>query len=240
MSRAPVPEAPTVALVVAGGGAPPPSVAALAAPGVFVVAADSGVDRALALGVVPHVVVGDLDSATAQGLAAVTDAGGTIEAHPADKDATDLELALQCAADSGATEIVVVGGAVGRLDHTLAAAAVLCAPHLASRRVTAHFGEARLWVVRPSQTTELHGNPGQFVSLLPMGAPATGVRTIGLRFALDGGVLEPHSARGVSNELTDTHATVTCDTGVLLAVMPGPSSVHHHRNPEVDPDHRQS
>ena len=54
--------APRTAIVVLGGVAPAPGFLTDAEAGAFVVAADSGAAHALALGLVPDVVVGDLDS----------------------------------------------------------------------------------------------------------------------------------------------------------------------------------
>jgi hypothetical protein len=115
------------AVVLAGGDLP----AAEALAGVItdrfadgatlVVAADSGLDHALALGLHVDVVVGDLDSASAEGQAAARAAGSEFETHPTDKDATDLELALLSARDRGARRVTVVGGGGGRHDHLLAA-----------------------------------------------------------------------------------------------------------------------
>jgi thiamine pyrophosphokinase len=68
--------------------------------------------------------------------------------------------------------------------------------------------------------TELWGRPGSLVTLLPLGGPVGGVRTSGLRWALTGDRLDPGSTRGVSNELTGPVATVSVDSGVLLAVQP--------------------
>src|SRR5688572_27553768 len=65
--------------------------------GTRVVAADSGVDHALALGLDVDLVVGDFDSASPQALERAAAEGATVERHPAAKDATDLELALDAA-----------------------------------------------------------------------------------------------------------------------------------------------
>src|ERR687891_406355 len=50
------------------------------------------------------------------------EAGAGIERHPAAKDATDLDLALNAALARRPRRIVVVTGAGDRLDHTLAVA----------------------------------------------------------------------------------------------------------------------
>src|SRR3954452_4486494 len=59
-----------------------------------IVAADSGVDHALAAGLPVDHVVGDLDSASERAVADAEAAGATVHRHPADKDATDIELAI--------------------------------------------------------------------------------------------------------------------------------------------------
>ena len=92
------------ALVIAGGDAPAPLDATLAsAP--LVVAADSGVGHALALGLTVDLVIGDLDSAVPDDVARAAAAGARVHRFPADKDATDLELALDAARTFGATSV---------------------------------------------------------------------------------------------------------------------------------------
>ena len=101
------------ALVFAGGDGPAAAALADLDPDAFVVAADSGLDHALALGVRVHLVVGDLDSVTESGLRTATAAGAVVEQHPPDKDATDLELAISAARDHGARRVTVFGGGGG-------------------------------------------------------------------------------------------------------------------------------
>jgi thiamine pyrophosphokinase len=183
----------------------------------LVIAADSGVHHARALGLHVDLVVGDLDSVDARELDAVVEAGATVERHPVDKDATDLELALHAAVDRGAERIVVLGAGGGRFDHFLANVLVLASPAFAGARVEALVGAARVVVVHDKAVVD--GEPGDLLTLLPVGGPAEGVRTTGLRFALDGERLDAGTTRGVSNELTGNQATITVDGGVLLVVQ---------------------
>ena len=62
-----------------------------------VIAADSGLHLAGPLGLTVACVVGDLDSADPAAVDAAVAAGATVERHPVDKDATDLELAIDAA-----------------------------------------------------------------------------------------------------------------------------------------------
>jgi thiamine pyrophosphokinase len=209
-----------VALVFAGGDRPPPSALANLPAHDLVIAADSGLDHALALGFAVDLVVGDLDSADPASIDAAVSSGAKVERHAEAKDATDLELALLAARNASCAQAIVIGGHGGRLDHFLANALLLTSSELAGMHVEARIGDAQVAVVRDEY--ELHGQAGDLCSLLPIGGPAVGVRTEGLRFPLHRETLLPGSTRGVSNEFLGAVARVSLDDGVLLAILPGP------------------
>ena len=215
------------ALVFAGGDPPGADDVAASPPADLVIAADSGLGHARALGVPVDLVVGDLDSVDPATLEAAIADGVAVERHPAAKDATDLELALDAAVDRGATEVRVVGVGGGRLDHFLGNVLLLASPRYAHVRVDAHVGDAFVTVVH--ERVELTGTPGGLCSLLPLGGAAMGVLTDGLRYPLQRETLPPGTTRGVSNEFLDTHATVSLESGVLLAVVPHPDHPHPER-----------
>ena len=207
------------ALVFAGGDLPPGEILDSLPDDAFVIAADAGHDHAVALGRTADRIVGDLDSADLAAVTTAVAAGTELEEHPTDKDATDLELALASAMDSGADDVIVVGGHGGRMDHFLSNALLIAAPEFAPISIRAYFGNALVTVVHSDATLE--GRIGDVCSLLAVGAPATEVWTTGLRFALGGGTLMPGSTLGMSNELVDDIATVRLATGTLLTVQPG-------------------
>ena len=210
---------PQTIVVVAGGDAVDPAHLDPVARTAFVIAADSGIDRAHDLGLDVDLAVGDFDSVSDAALEAVTASGAEVERHPTAKDATDLELALDAALQRSPDRVLVVGGHGGRLDHFLANAVLLAAPRYAGVEIVAQMGQALVTVVRSSAV--LRGAPGDLVSLVPVHGGATGVTTDGLRYPLAGEDLGPGSTRGVSNELLATEANVRLTGGVLLAVQPG-------------------
>jgi thiamine pyrophosphokinase len=207
-----------VALVFAGGDPPPPAVASHLAADALVIAADSGLDHAVALGRRVDLVVGDLDSVDLDRLASARAAGATVEAHPRDKDQTDLELALDAALVRGARTVTVVGGAGGRLDHFLANLTVLASPRFTGARVDGWIGAAHVSVVRDEVVLE--GRPGSLLTLVPLGGPAGGIRTDGLRYPLTDEDLDVGTTRGVSNEFVASSARIRVRTGTLLAIQP--------------------
>jgi thiamine pyrophosphokinase len=206
-------------VVVAGGDPPDPEAVRSVPPGARIVAADRGLDHALGLGLDVTVAVGDFDSASPEAVAAVESAGIRIERHPAAKDATDLELALDSALALGPSRILVLAGVGDRLDHLLSALLLLGSERYASVRLDARIGGAQAHVIRGER--DLEGTTGELVSLLPLGGRAEGVSTEGLAYPLVNETLDPGSSRGVSNELVAQTARVSVAKGTLLAVRPG-------------------
>ena len=204
----------TTAVVITGGDRVPESALAGLLPASFVVAADSGLDHAEQLGVVPDLVVGDFDSVTDDALQRF---GGPVDRHPVAKDATDLELALRAAVDSAPERIVVVGGHGGRLDHFLANALVLTTVPTGIE-VEWRAGHASIHLVR--RRCRLEGTVGATVSLIPVNGDAVGVDTVGLRWPLAGATLGFGTTLGVSNEFSAAVVDISIETGTLFVVVP--------------------
>ena len=184
----------------------------------LVVAVDSGLHLAHAQGWSPDVVIGDLDSVSEHALERAVAEGARIERHPTDKDATDLELALDHVRRAGVSSVTVVGSAAGRLDHLTGGVLTLCSPRFEGLRIEAWLGGAHLVVVHDAR--QIRGTAGSYLSILPVNGPAEGVRTSGLRWPLHGERLEPGTSRGISNELLDDVAHVSVDAGTVLVVVP--------------------
>jgi thiamine pyrophosphokinase len=209
-------------IVVVAGGDPPDPESALAVPlGARVIAADRGLEHALALGLDVEIAVGDFDSASPDAVARAEASGTRIERHPAEKDATDLALALDAALALGPERILVLAGDGGRLDHLLSTLLLLGSSRYETVEIDAFVGPARVHVVRRERTIE--GSVGELVSLLAVHGPAEGVRTEGLAYPLEGETLEPGSSRGVSNVFAVATARISLERGVLLVVRPAVS-----------------
>jgi thiamine pyrophosphokinase len=191
-------------------------------PDALVIAADSGVDHAHAIGLHVDVAIGDFDSVSAAGLARAEAEGARIERHPEAKDKTDLELALDEALRVEATDIVVLGIGGGRLDHLLANLLLLASPKYAGCAITALDGPVRVHVIQAGRpATGLPGETGELLTLVPVGGAASGVTTTGLRYPLRSEPLPAGTSRGVSNVVESPSASVCLEAGTLLAIFPG-------------------
>jgi thiamine pyrophosphokinase len=221
-----------VAIVFAGSQPVAPTLVDVLPDDADVIAADSGLRVATALGLHVDHLVGDLDSAEPHAVDAAVASGTTVERYPAEKDATDLELAFDAAVARGARRVVLVDGGGDRLDHLLANLLLLASTTFASSQMDAYCGTARIAVARGGDPPlQIEGPPESFVSLLPIGGPAVGIVTDGLRYPLHDEDLAPGTTRGVSNELLAARASVQLTSGTLLVVQPfaGADAVGTHR-----------
>jgi thiamine pyrophosphokinase len=184
----------------------------------LVIAADSGYDHAVTIGVRVDVLVGDLDSISAAGLEHARDTGVDIESYPTDKDATDLELALTAARDRGAATIDIYGGEDGRIDHLLGVALSLSHRSLDSVDIQWRTRTGAIRCATRARPLLLPVSIGSTISLIPVG-DAIGVTTTGLAWPLDDTDLEQGTSLGISNEATARSVAVSVREGTVLVVL---------------------
>jgi thiamine pyrophosphokinase len=185
-----------------------------------VVAVDGGTAWLASVGHRPDLVVGDLDSADPALIAALEADGVPIERHASAKDASDTELALAGVLAAGADDVVILGALAGpRLDHQLANLMLLADPQLAGVcELRIVRGGTLVRALHSGSRVALEGAPGDLVTMLPVGGDAEGVRTVGLRYPLNGETLSIGRSRGLSNIVEDSPASVSLEGGTLLLV----------------------
>ncbi len=220
-------------VVITGADAIVPAVAQRIPDGAVVIAADGALDHALAAGVRPSGLVGDMDSISAAGLEWAA-RHATIERHDPDKDHTDTELAVMVAADLRPARLILVG-AGDRLDHVLAAIGALGQPRLTSIPVIdAWWDEQWIRVLHGPGSTTLDLADGTTLSLLALHGPCSGVTVTGVRWPLERAHLAPLVGVGVSNVALGPEVTVRVSTGVLTIVMPGHTTTTTTTTEEVE------
>lgn len=181
----------------------------------LVLAADGALDHALAAGLTPAGLIGDLDSISPEGLAWAQH-HATIAQHDPDKDHTDTELALQVAVDLAPRRLILLSGGGNRLDHSLAAIGALGHRSLTSiPEIDGWWGDQRLHVLHGPGELALEVEIGAILSLLATHGTAAGVSLSGVRWPLDGVDLDPLVGRGVSNEVTHEHVELRLHAGVI-------------------------
>jgi thiamine pyrophosphokinase len=194
-----------------------------------VIAADGGAAALDRLGRRPDRLVGDLDSADPALVERLEASGTRVDRHPADKEASDTELAVHAAIAAGADRVDLLGATGGtRLDHELANLLLLADPAFAGIEIQVLAGGATARALHGGGELPLRGSVGDLVTLLPIGGDAHGVTTTGLRWALDGATLHLGGSRGLSNVVTAPRASVRLAEGVLLVVETASTTGDHH------------
>ena len=189
----------------------------------FIIGADGGTRHALALGLTPNIIIGDLDSATFDSstssehrLRPLTEKGTQIIRFPKDKNETDLELAIQNALTLNPEEIIILAALGERLDQTLANIALVSNVQRSTSNVRLDDGIEEVFFCHDECT--IKGTSGDIISLIPWQGEVIGIITTGLKWTLQNETLYPQKTRGISNEMTSEIATIQIKSGLLLIV----------------------
>lgn len=181
-----------------------------------IICADGGARHMEALGLVPAMIIGDMDSAPPDLLRRFAHEGALIRRYPAEKDETDTELAFQAALDLHPAEIWIFGALGYRLDHTLANLSLLLKGEKGKVPVRLLDEWSEVFLV--TETCAVEGTVGQTVSLLPFYGPATGVTLSGFAYPLKEGTLSMEAPFGISNRLVSARGTIAVRSGRLIVI----------------------
>ena len=175
-------------------------------------AADSGWDLAVELGFEPDYFIGDMDSLTDKSaVGALPDERKFL--FPVDKDYTDTELALKHLEELGYSDIVLIGGGGGRMDHMLALCAVFGNETRPERWFTANEQ-----IVYLAGERSFESRAGQHVSIFAAGGREAVVDTDGLRWNLNDHRLSADFF-SLSNRSLGDRFRINVKKGAVLTVL---------------------
>jgi thiamine pyrophosphokinase len=184
----------------------------------LILCADSGLLQAFHAGLIPHAVIGDMDSLDEAGFdrRQLPDGILWIKA-PKEKDQTDTALCMEYALKQGCDEIVIVGGLGGRLDHTLANLQNMVGFSHQGIKVNLLDQNNSVYIIT-DQTLTLLPLADCAVSILSWTPVSSGVTLTGMAYPLTNATLTQDFPLGVSNEITGTHATIQVRHGTLMVI----------------------
>lgn len=179
----------------------------------YIICADGGTQIAEKGGIVPDIVLGDLDSAN------VIDEKYDFIKFPKEKDDTDTMLCLKYGIDKGFDNFVIIGGIGGRFDHTIANIQTLA--YAKEHNVTAKLisKDAECFFLWEKDSCELNKKDGFYLSVFSYSEKCTGVTIKGTKYPLENGELTNTFPLGVSNEITENKAYISLDKGKLLVIL---------------------
>lgn len=172
----------------------------------LLIGVDGGTEYIIKLGQKPDLIIGDMDS-----LDSIPDKVRVIRKN--DQDHTDMELALSYCRENEVQEVMMVGFLGRRLDHMIANIMNLAKNNIKIKIIE---GNQELFIVK--ETVEIQGKVGDLVSLIPLLGDCSGVRTNGLRWGLQGRILQVGRSLGVSNVMLGNEARISLKSGCLLVI----------------------
>jgi thiamine pyrophosphokinase len=184
-----------------------------------IICADKGADYALAQGIMPHVLLGDMDSVSKEAAAELRARGVNIIEHPAEKDKTDGELAVDYAKEAGVDSVQLVC-AQGSADHYMGNLGLLVYAKKLSLDAQLETGAMTVYSVEDNIT--LKGEPGTRVSILPGDGEIVVKQTKGMYYEIKKPLpISCGQTVGLSNSMTGTECTICIEKGIALVFCAG-------------------
>ncbi|MGB9681383.1 MAG: thiamine diphosphokinase [bacterium] len=185
----------------------------------FIICVDGGMNFAYQLGIVPNLIIGDMDSVNKEIRDYYERLNIPFRLYPREKDKTDFHLAMEEIALHNTKEISIYGISGTRLDHTIGALGVIrrFVKDNKIESVKISLGESSTGYVF-KDNLDIYGEEGDIVSLLPLTDKVKGIYTYGLKYPLVDGILDFEESLGVSNEILKSPCRVRIKEGVLLAI----------------------
>lgn len=180
------------------------------------IAADSGYKNARLLGADVQTIVGDFDSMSNEDKNSIS-AGTRIVTVPVEKDFTDTQLAVKTALENGATNIFIIGGLGGRLDHTLSNLAILQNLYENNIRATITDGANRIRYIKSSSDLIARSN-FKYISVIACDEKVKGVSIEGCKYPLKNATLSNKFQYAISNEILKNCALISVKKGGIYIV----------------------
>lgn len=173
----------------------------------YILACDGAADKLLERGIVPELIIGDLDSITTKTLAEY--ASRTL--HVSRQDNTDLMKAIEWCMEEKREPVSILGATGGREDHTIGN--LFAISSYASRLQLQIYTDTGYFVAL-AKSGKIQTYPGQQVSLFPQPLQMK-ITTEGLKYPLKNQAL-PYLHSGTLNEAEGEEVLLSFDCGVLL------------------------
>lgn len=183
-----------------------------------VIGVDKGAFWLVAHGVTPDIAIGDFDSVTGPEKQRIHDESRIYMEFAPEKDATDLELAVEEAIRTVPSEVKMYGALGTRSDHSLAAIHMLL--RLVSHNI---YGEIvdnfnKINIVR-HKIILMKDNEFPYVSVLPIGNQSVSVTLTGFVYNLSRFTITADTTLGISNNIRNISASITVHRGFALVVQ---------------------
>lgn len=185
-------------------------------PSDVIICCDGGSKYLFNEGILPHYIIGDLDSSMPQIIQFFETKNVVFKKFDAKKDETDMELCIDFALGLNPDEIIILGGIGTRLDHSLANINLLIKAE--DKNIKATIIDSKNTVNITKNEFKIQGKKGDLVSLMPISSIVEGVSTKGLEYPLNNATMHIGKSLGISNVMLEDCASVSVKNGYLSII----------------------
>lgn len=193
----------------------------------YLLCADEGAAHARKMGLIPQLVVGDMDSIDVETRLWVREKEIPTDIYPAEKDMTDSELCLSQVPKSN--PILLIMPLCGRYDHVMSNVLIAARYAIEGREIVITDGRTRIYPVSAPAELVLDvdvekkkiGSKSPIISVLPVFGSATGITSVGLHYPMEQSELHPGHSLGISNFPCpgEREVRISFDSGVILVII---------------------
>lgn len=183
----------------------------------YVICADGGLEKAEYLGLLPNVIVGDLDSVDEKTLKKYKDMGINIIKYSTEKDYTDMELAIKYAIEKDFKDITLVGATGTRLDHTMANIMLIEEYYKQGIKIKIVDNNNTIEII--INEMNIKNKEGYFVSIIPISDVVEKITLEGFKYSLTNRDVKRGSALCVSNQIISKSGKITIKGGIGLVFI---------------------
>lgn len=186
----------------------------------YFVCCDGGMKYFFKCGIIPDIIIGDLDSAKKEYIDYFKKKNIAFKVFEPEKDFTDMELCLMYilnSPDLTVDEIFIFGGMGTRFDHSLSNAHIL--KKALDREVLAWLIDENNKICLINGHIKIKGVENDLVSLIPFTEEVSGITTKGLYYSLSDAVMRIGDSVGVSNVMTCDECEISVRDGILFVIL---------------------
>lgn len=182
----------------------------------MIICADGGAKHIINTGIIPDVIVGDMDSIPKDVLKTYENMNIKLYKHPVKKDKTDTELAVDYAIEHGSTEVILLGVTGTRLDHTLANIMLLY--KLLKNNIKAKIIDSHNEISIIDKSGQIEKGIYPYVSLIPLTVNENKVTLKGFEYETYEEHFKLGSSYGISNSLVKDKGDVYIEDGLFIII----------------------
>ena len=183
----------------------------------FILAADGGTNHCIKAGILPDLIIGDLDSISDSTLRISKENNIPIEKFPVKKDSTDTELSIDYLIKKGYKEISLIGVIGSRMDHSLGN--ILLLNKLNDSGVKGKIMDDNNTIYLVDDELELPREGDSYLSIVPITNTGINVSLKGFEYELEFRDVEFASTFCISNKIIEEKARITIHEGKALVFI---------------------